>query len=76
FKQALYHGAKLILLDNMSLDKIVSCVEYNQGMAELEVSGNINLDNVLEYASTGVNRISIGGLTKHVQAIDLSMRIN
>lgn len=76
FKQALYHGAKLILLHNMSLEKIAACVEYNKGKAELEVSGNINLDNVLEYSRTGVNRISIGGLTKHVQAIDLSLRIS
>lgn len=76
FKQALYYGAKLILLDNMSIEKIISCVEYNKGQAELEVSGNIDLNNVLEYAKTGVHRISIGSLTKNIQAIDLSMRIN
>lgn len=76
FKQALHNGAKLILLDNMSLETISRCVEYNKGNAELEVSGNITLDNVLEYAKTGVDRISIGGLTKHIQAIDLSLRIN
>lgn len=76
FKQALHYGAKLILLDNMSLEKITRCVEYNNGAAELEVSGNVTLENVLEYAKTGVNRISIGGITKNIQAIDLSMRVN
>lgn len=77
FKQALRYGAKLILLDNMSLDKIIECVNYNRDYgAELEVSGNITLDNILEYARTGVHRISIGSLTKHLMAIDLSMRVN
>lgn len=73
FCLALNCGATLILLDNMSLEEIIYCVKYNNGRAELEVSGNINLDNVLEYARTGINRISIGSLTKHLQVIDLSM---
>jgi nicotinate-nucleotide pyrophosphorylase (carboxylating) len=76
FKQAIYYGAKLILLDNMSLEKIARCVEENKNAAELEVSGNIRLNNVLEYAKTGVDRISIGSLTKNIQAIDLSLRVN
>jgi nicotinate-nucleotide pyrophosphorylase (carboxylating) len=75
-KFALNNGAKLILLDNMTLEKIKKCVEYNNGNAKLEISGDINLDNVLDYAKTGVDRISIGSLTKHIQAINLSMRIN
>lgn len=74
-EEALSAGAKLILLDNMPLDAIRKCVELANGQAELEVSGNINLDNVLEYAQTGIDRISIGGLTKNIQAIDLSMRV-
>lgn len=76
FKQALKCGARFILLDNMPLDKIVMCVNHNTTSAELEVSGNISLENIHQYANTGVNRISIGALTKNIQAIDLSMRIN
>jgi nicotinate-nucleotide pyrophosphorylase (carboxylating) len=71
-------GAKLILLDNMSLQQIKQCVDYAASVdsgIELEASGNINLNNVLDYAKTGVQRISIGALTKNILAIDLSMRI-
>lgn len=74
-KEALDNGAKLILLDNMTPTQIKECVILTNNMAELEASGNINLDNILEYAQTGVDRISIGGLTKNVTAIDLSLRI-
>ena len=73
--EAIDAGAQNILLDNMSLEQIKECVEYTNGRAELEVSGNINLENVLEYANTGVDRISIGALTKNVRAIDLSLRV-
>lgn len=73
--EALEHKAALILLDNMSISQIKSCVEFNSKRAVLEVSGNINLDNVLAYAKTGVDRISIGGLTKNIKAIDLSLRV-
>jgi len=74
-KQAVAHGAKLILLDNMSTAEITECVNYCRNKSVvLEVSGNVNLDNVKDYASCGVDRISIGSLTKNVQAIDLSMR--
>lgn len=73
--EALDARAKHILLDNMSIPDIAKCVEINCGRAELEVSGNISIDNVLEYAKTGVDRISIGKLTKNIQAIDLSMRV-
>ena len=75
FKQALAHGARLILLDNMSLEEIASCVEHNKGVAELEASGNITLENILEYAKTGVDGISVGGLTKYIQAIDMSLTV-
>lgn len=74
-KQAVAHGAKLILLDNMSTAEIFECVSYcNDKDVILEVSGNVNLANVKDYALCGVNRISIGSLTKNIQAIDLSMR--
>jgi nicotinate-nucleotide pyrophosphorylase (carboxylating) len=74
--QAVENGAKLILLDNMPLELIRQCVEYTNGRAELEASGNVNLANVRDYALCGVNRISIGALTKNIQAIDLSMRLS
>jgi nicotinate-nucleotide pyrophosphorylase (carboxylating) len=73
--EAIENGAKLILLDNMSPSQIKKCVEYTNKRAILEASGNINLDTILEYAQTGVDRISIGGLTKNINAIDLSLRI-
>lgn len=74
-KQAVAHGAKLILLDNMSTAEIFECVSYCKDKdVILEVSGNVNLANVKDYALCGVNRISIGSLTKNIQAIDLSMR--
>ena len=73
-QSALAAGAGLILLDNFSLDELSEAVKITAGRAALEASGNIHLGNVREVALTGVDRISIGGLTKHVQAIDLSMR--
>lgn len=72
--EALGAGAKLILLDNFSLADMRSAVTHTANRAELEASGNINLDNVRSVAETGVDRISIGALTKDVNAIDLSMR--
>ncbi|AUR52409.1 carboxylating nicotinate-nucleotide diphosphorylase [Aquella oligotrophica] len=74
-KQAVARGARLILLDNMSTAEISECVSYCKDKdVILEVSGNVNLANVKDYALCGVNRISIGSLTKNIQAIDLSMR--
>lgn len=73
--QALAAGANLILLDNFSLDDMRHAVQINHGRALLEASGNVTLDSVRAIAETGVDRISIGGLTKHVRAVDLSMRI-
>ena len=72
--EALAAGANRILLDNFSLPDIKSCVEIVNGRVELEVSGNIDIDTVNQIAKTGVDYISIGGLTKHIQSIDFSLR--
>ncbi len=72
--EALAAGAKLILLDNFDLDNLRAAVQHTGKRAELEASGGITLDNLRDIALTGVERISIGSLTKDVQTIDLSMR--
>ncbi|CAH1386005.1 carboxylating nicotinate-nucleotide diphosphorylase [Candidatus Nitrotoga sp. M5] len=72
--EALEAGAKLILLDNFDLDSLRAAVKFTDGRAELEASGGITLDKIRAIAETGVERISIGGLTKDIHAIDLSMR--
>ena len=74
--QALAAGAPLILLDNFSLADLRRAVQLTHGRALLEASGNITLETVRAVAETGVDRISIGGLTKHIRAVDLSMRID
>jgi nicotinate-nucleotide pyrophosphorylase (carboxylating) len=71
---ALQAGAKLILLDNFDLEQLRAAVLLNAGSAILEASGNVTLETIRLIAETGVQRISVGGLTKSVQAIDLSMR--
>ena len=74
-QEAVASGAKLILLDNMDVCQIQECVTYCQGKSViLEASGNLNLNTIYEYALTGVDRISIGALTKNIEAIDLSLR--
>lgn len=73
--QALSAGAKSILLDNFSLDMMREAVKLTAGRALLEASGGINLETVRAIAETGVDRISIGGLTKDVRATDYSLRI-
>lgn len=73
-QQALAAGARMILLDNMSLAQMREAVAVTAGRAVLEASGNVSLDSVRGIAETGVNRISIGALTKDVRALDLSMR--
>ncbi|MHB1053109.1 MAG: carboxylating nicotinate-nucleotide diphosphorylase [Thiobacillus sp.] len=73
-REALTAGAKLILLDNFDLDTMREAVTLTAGRAQLEASGNITLETVRAVAETGVDRISIGGLTKHIRAVDLSMR--
>ena len=74
-EQALSVGAPLILLDNFSLPQMRRAVQITRGRALLEASGSISLANVREIAETGVERISIGALTKHIRAVDLSMRL-
>ncbi|GAB2907583.1 carboxylating nicotinate-nucleotide diphosphorylase [Rheinheimera gaetbuli] len=74
-QQALDAGADIIMLDNFSLADINQAVALNSGKAKLEVSGNITSERLTELAATGVDYISSGALTKHVQAIDLSMRL-
>ncbi len=73
-QQALTAGAKMVLLDNMSLAQMREAVAISAGRAVLEASGNVNLETLRGIAETGVDRISIGGLTKDVRALDLSMR--
>jgi nicotinate-nucleotide pyrophosphorylase (carboxylating) len=73
--EALSAGANLILLDNFDLDGLRAAVRLTAGRAQLEASGGISLDNVRAIAETGVDRVSVGGLTKHVRAVDLSMRL-
>ncbi len=74
--QALHAGADIVLLDNLPPHLLRQAVELNQGQAKLEASGGITLHNIRAIAETGVDYISIGALTKDVQAIDLSMRFN
>ncbi len=74
-EQALSAGAKLILLDNFSLADMRQAVISTAGRAALEASGGVNMESVRAIAETGVDRISIGSLTKDIRAVDLSMRI-
>jgi nicotinate-nucleotide pyrophosphorylase (carboxylating) len=64
-----------IMLDNFSLADLKTAVALTAGQVELEASGNIGLGNIRTIAETGVDFISIGALTKHIKAVDLSMRI-
>lgn len=73
--EALGAGAQSILLDNFSLDDMRRAVEITAGRALLEASGGINMETVRAIAETGVDRISIGSLTKDVRATDYSLRI-
>ncbi|MVF11177.1 carboxylating nicotinate-nucleotide diphosphorylase [Ketobacter sp. MCCC 1A13808] len=74
-EQALAAGADVIMLDDFSVADMVKAVEIAGGRAKLEASGGITDETLRDIAETGVNYISIGGLTKHCRAIDLSMRI-
>ncbi len=73
--QAIAAGAHRILLDNFSLDALRQAVNLTAGRAELEISGNVTLQNIAELSAIGVDYISTGAITKHVSALDLSMRI-
>jgi len=74
--EALSAGATLILLDNFDLNTMRKAVLLNDGRAQLEASGGITKESIVAIAETGVNRISIGTLTKDIEAIDLSMRFS
>ncbi len=74
-REALDAGAKMVLLDNMSLPMLHEAVRINAGRAILEISGGVTLDGIRALAETGVDRISIGTLTKDVKATDFSMRL-
>ncbi|MCK6433415.1 MAG: carboxylating nicotinate-nucleotide diphosphorylase [Burkholderiaceae bacterium] len=73
--EALAAGAHSILLDNFSLDATREAVARNAGRALLETSGGVSLEQLRDIAATGVDRISLGTLTKDVRAVDFSMRI-
>jgi nicotinate-nucleotide pyrophosphorylase (carboxylating) len=74
-QEALSVGAKSILIDNFSLDQMREAVAITQGAALLEASGGVSLDQLKHIAATGVDRISIGKLTKDVIAVDFSLRV-
>ena len=73
-EQALTARADIVMLDNFDVPMMQEAVRLNQGRARLEVSGNVTLETLADYAATGVDFISVGALTKHVRALDLSMR--
>ncbi|HET8746439.1 MAG TPA: carboxylating nicotinate-nucleotide diphosphorylase [Ramlibacter sp.] len=74
-QEALDAGAKMVLLDNMDLPTLREAVRLNAGRAILEISGGVTLETLRPLAETGVDRISIGTLTKDVKATDFSMRL-
>lgn len=74
-EEALAAGAQSVLLDNFTPAALRAAVAANRGRALLEASGGISLASVREIAATGVDRISIGGLTKDIRAVDFSMRV-
>ena len=75
-EQALTAGADRIMLDNFTLEALRDAVSRTAGSADLEASGNVTDETLVAIAETGVDFISIGALTKHVRALDLSMRID
>ena len=75
FKEAIDFGATNILLDNFSLKDLANAVQVNKNKAVLEASGDIDMHNIINYAKTKVDRISIGALTKNIKAVDFSMSI-
>ena len=74
-EEALAAGAKSILIDNFTTDQMKQAVELTAGRALLEASGGINLEQMRAIAATGVDRISLGKLTKDIHAVDFSIRI-
>lgn len=75
-QQAMRAGADIVMLDNFTNEQIQQAVSINNGQCKLEVSGNITNERLASLATLGVDYISSGALTKHLQAIDLSLRIN
>lgn len=75
-EQALAAGADIVMLDNFTVEQMRAAVETNQGRALLEVSGNVTDQTLRLFAETGVDYISVGALTKHLRALDLSMRFH
>jgi nicotinate-nucleotide pyrophosphorylase (carboxylating) len=73
--QAIEAEADIVMLDNFSLDMLQQAVIVNEGQCKLEVSGNITIESLQVLSALGVDFISSGALTKHVQAIDLSLRV-
>jgi nicotinate-nucleotide pyrophosphorylase (carboxylating) len=73
--QAIDAGVDRIMLDNFSLPLMVEAVALTAGRVPLEVSGNVDLESIAAFARTGVDYISVGALTKHVRAVDLSLRL-
>lgn len=74
--QALNAGADIIMLDNFTPEMIEIAVQKTRGKAKLEVSGNMTLDKLKTYTQAGVDFVSVGALTKHITAVDLSMRFS
>ncbi len=75
-KEAITAKADIVMLDNFPLARIEEAVSINAGRVKLEVSGDVNLDNIASIGATGVDFVSVGSLTKHVKAINLSMRFD
>lgn len=69
-------GADIIMLDNFSYEDMSKAVSDFKGQVKFEASGNMDKDRLLKVAETGVDFVSIGALTKHIQAIDLSLRVS
>lgn len=72
--EAIEAGADIVMLDNFSIEKMRAAVELNAGRVLLEISGNVTDQTLRSYAETGIDYISVGALTKHLHALDLSMR--
>ena len=73
--QALTAGSDIVMLDNFDIEMMRQAVAMNNGKAKLEVSGNVTLATISDFARTGIDYISVGALTKHINAVDLSMRL-
>jgi nicotinate-nucleotide pyrophosphorylase (carboxylating) len=75
-QEALAGNADIVMLDDFALEDMTRAITINNGKAKLEISGNVTDKNIATIAATGVDYISIGSLTKHCRAVDLSMRVD